>query len=94
MLVNDYTDDTTEQEDVSEENKQENEKAQNLVSDEHGNQENTSAKSAEASAKHIVLNTRSPNCQPFTATSGNTLFTLQCQRYYRNTTFLTWTRAQ
>lgn len=65
MLVNDYTDDTMEQEDVSEENKQENEKAQNLVSDEHGNQENTSAKSAEASAKHIVLKHEKPELPTF-----------------------------
>ena len=63
MLVNDYTDDTTEQEeDVSEE---ENEEAQNLVSGEHGNEENTSAKSAEASAQPIVLKHEKPKLPTF-----------------------------
>ena len=63
MLVNDYTDDTMEQEeDASEE---ENEEAQNLVSGEHGNEENTSAKSAEASAKPIVLKHEKPKLPTF-----------------------------
>ena len=63
MLVNDYTDETTEQEeDVSDE---ENEEAQNLVSGEHVNEENTSAKSAEASAKPIVLKHEKPKLPTF-----------------------------
>lgn len=64
MRVNDYTDDTTEQEedvseeDVSEEeneeeNEEEKEEAQNLVSGGHGN-ENTSAKSAMMSSQMIL----------------------------------------
>ena len=67
MLVNDYTDDTTEQEeDVSEEeNEEENEGAQHLVGGKHVNEENTSTKSAEASAKPIVLKHEKPKLPTF-----------------------------
>ena len=78
MLVNDYTNDTDnpspQLQDEESEGKQNEVEVHNVVSGEHENEGNKSAKMAEASAKPVVLKHEKPNCPLSTSTSRNTSF--------------------
>ena len=101
MLVNDHTHDTDDpspqiqhEENEDEENEDE---VQNVIIGEHENEGNTSAKTAEASAKPVVLKHEKPKLPTFYGDIQKYFIFKedfkQSQRYYRNTMFLSWTRA-
>ena len=117
MLVNDYTHDTDDaspqlQDEENEDEESEGEQNEdevnevevhNVVSGEHENEGNKSAKTAEASAKPVVLKHEKPKFPTFYGDVRKYFIFREdfkhavekrCNaRHYHNTTFLSWTRA-